>query len=64
VIGIGEGWVESEMKEFIAADVCRRIVIDREMDGRGDRLGCKVGKQRCDVCQGRARGQKRRRVVN
>ena len=63
VIGVGERWVENEMKELMGGDVCRRVVIDREMDGRGDRFGCEVGEERCDVCQGRARGRKRRRMV-
>ena len=62
-IGIGEGWVEEEMKELVKGEVCRRKVIDREMDGRGDRWGCEIGEERCDVCQGRARGGKRRRMV-
>ena len=36
--------------------------MDREMDGRGDRTGCEMGEERCDVCQGRPRGEKRRRI--
>jgi len=63
VIGIGERWVEEEMKEYVRGDICRRRVIDREMDGRGNRFGCKVGEQRCNVCQGRARGEKRKRMI-
>jgi hypothetical protein len=38
-----------------------RVVADREMDGRVDRLGCEIGERRCRVCRGR--GQKRRRVI-
>ena len=63
VIGIGERWVEEEMREYVKGEVCRRKVIDREMDGRGDRMGCEVGELRCDVCKGQVRGGKRRRMV-
>ena len=58
-----QGLILSEMKNFIAADVCRRIVIGSQMDGKGDRLGCEVGEDTCDVWQGKARGQKRRRMI-
>ena len=63
VIGIGERWVEEELKECVRRDVCRRKVINREMDGRGDRFGCEVGEQKCDVWKGRAKGEKRGRMV-
>jgi len=63
VIGIGERWIEEEMKECVRKDVCRRRVINREMDRRSDRFGCDVGEQKCDVCQGRAKGEKRGRMV-
>jgi len=63
VIGIGNRWVEEELKECVRRDVCRRKVINREMDGRGDRFGHEVGEQKCDVCQGWAKGEKRGRMV-
>jgi len=63
VIGIGDRWVEGELKECVRRDVCRRRVIKREMDGRGDSFGCEVGEQKCDVCQGKAKGEKRGRMV-
>lgn len=31
--------------------------------GRGNRLGCEPGEERCDVCCGRPRGTKKRRIV-
>ena len=62
VIGIGNRWVEEEMKECVRKDVCRRRVINKEMDRRGDRFGCDIGEQKCDVCQGRAKGEKRGRM--
>ena len=34
------------------------------MDRRIDRRGCEMGEERCNVCSGAARGQKRRRIVN
>jgi hypothetical protein len=48
------GWnIDKDMKEFILGDRCMRVVADREMDGRVDRLGCKIGERRCRVCRGR-----------
>lgn len=63
VIGVGEGGVEAEMKEYLVGDVCRRKILEREMDGRGDKHGCEIGEERCDVCQGRSRGGKKRRMI-
>ena len=34
------------------------------MDGRVDRRGCEMGEERCDICRGAPRGQKRRRMVS
>ncbi|KEQ79172.1 hypothetical protein M438DRAFT_359953 [Aureobasidium pullulans EXF-150] len=34
---------------------------DREIDGRVDRLGCKIGERRYRVCRGR--GRKRHRII-
>ena len=58
------GWgTEAAMMEFIEGNKCRRIVMDREMDGEVGRLGCRSGERRCDVCKGEPRGEKRRRVM-
>ena len=49
------------MREFLSGNVYRRVVIDRYMDGDGERRSCRSGKQFCDVCRGY--GTKRIRVV-
>jgi hypothetical protein len=36
---------------FISKAHCRRIDLDGEMDGRVDRVRCKEGEERCDICQ-------------
>ncbi|KAK2684187.1 hypothetical protein QWA68_016949, partial [Fusarium oxysporum] len=38
--------------EFTEGRVCRREVLDREMDGNIDRFGCAEGEEMCDICQG------------
>jgi hypothetical protein len=44
--------VEREkVDRFISGAQCRRIDLDREMDGRVDRGGCEEGEERCDVCR-------------
>jgi superfamily II DNA helicase RecQ len=61
---VEEGWrAEPAMKEFLGGHTCRRIALDKHMDGRQDRTGCESGESRCDVCRGRPRGTKRRRTV-
>lgn len=60
------GWkTEPAMQDFIRGDVCRRVVMDRYMDGvptdEPERTTCQRGEQFCDVCCGR--GAKRVRVV-
>jgi hypothetical protein len=32
--------------------ICRRVVLDRYLDGREDRNGCEEGEELCDVCGG------------
>ena len=54
--------VQEEMKKFVEGERCRRVVLDEYMDGRWDRRGCEMGEERCDVCQGKPRGTKRRRI--
>jgi hypothetical protein len=34
-------------------------VIDRYIDGRGDRRGCEVGEAQCNLCEANPRGTKR-----
>ncbi|KAK5685703.1 hypothetical protein LTR17_027000, partial [Elasticomyces elasticus] len=42
--------VEKTMEVYLEGLQCRRVVIDRCMDGREDRVGCEEGEQMCDVC--------------
>jgi Helicase conserved C-terminal domain len=42
--------VEEEMREFITTEGCMRVVLDREMDGRVDRVGCEEGEEKCGRC--------------
>lgn len=59
-----QGWrAEAATKAFLAGGSCRRIALDKHMDGRPDRLGCEIGEERCDICRGQPRGTKRRRIV-
>jgi RecQ family ATP-dependent DNA helicase len=39
-----------DMPEFINGQVCRRVIMDRVMDGRDDRIKCEEGEEVCDVC--------------
>ena len=55
--------VEKAMKVFMQGDVCRRVPLDRHMDGRSDRQSYERGEERCDICRGAPRGTKRRRIV-
>ena len=46
-------WARSQgedVVDLVAGYNCRRVVIDRIMDGRLDRVGCKEGEEQCDVC--------------
>lgn len=33
------------------------------MDGNSERMACEVDEQRCDVCVGKLRGTRRRRIA-
>jgi superfamily II DNA helicase RecQ len=49
-----KSWAQSrgeDIVDFIAGYNCRRVIMDRIMDGRMDRVGCEEGEERCDVCQ-------------
>ena len=37
--------------DFVNGQVCRRVILDSEMDGRGNRDRCEEGEEPCDVCQ-------------
>jgi hypothetical protein len=40
-----------KMEQFISGSKCRRIYLDQQMDDRTDRVRCKAGEERCDICQ-------------
>ncbi|KAF3020323.1 hypothetical protein E8E12_000192, partial [Didymella heteroderae] len=52
--------LESPAEEFLSTDTCRRIPIDRHMDGRQDRERCEAREAKCDLCKQCPRGTKRR----
>lgn len=54
---------EEAMKRFVEGECCRRVTIDKEMDGNSERMACEVDEQRCDVCVGKPRGTRRRRIA-
>ncbi|KAK0910966.1 hypothetical protein LTR91_019977 [Friedmanniomyces endolithicus] len=59
-----QGWqTEAAMREFLKGEQCRRVALDRHMDGKVDCSTCGINEERCDVCSGRPRGVKRRRIV-
>ena len=45
-------------------DRCGRVSLDKEVDSRANRLGCKVGEERCNVCRGLVKGRRRAVVIN
>jgi hypothetical protein len=49
------------MQQLIGGEKCKRVVLDEQMDGRVDRVGCEAGEERCAICQGSPRGVKRSR---
>ena len=42
---------QDKVDRFISGAQCRRVDLDREMDGRVDRARCEEGEERCDICQ-------------
>ncbi|KAH7108646.1 P-loop containing nucleoside triphosphate hydrolase protein, partial [Dactylonectria macrodidyma] len=42
---------DDDVIEYAEGKRCRREVLDREMDGNKDRIGCVEGEEACDVCQ-------------
>jgi superfamily II DNA helicase RecQ len=51
--------LEQPAKDFLTAESCRRIAIDKHMDGRLDRQRCEVGESKCDLCEQHPGGIKR-----
>ncbi|KAF5139522.1 putative ATP-dependent DNA helicase Q1 [Metarhizium anisopliae] len=41
---------EENTVDYVEKDQCRRIILDRSMDGRTDREECEDGEEKCDVC--------------
>jgi superfamily II DNA helicase RecQ len=54
--------LESAARDFMSADSCRRVAIDRYMDGRQDRQQCEAEEAKCDLCEQFPRGVKRKAV--
>jgi superfamily II DNA helicase RecQ len=52
--------LEPAAKDFLCAESCRRVAVDRHMDGRQDRQQCEVGEAKCDLCEQLPRGVKRK----
>jgi len=42
---------QQKVERFVSGAGCRRVYLDREMDGRIDRVRCEDEEERCDVCQ-------------
>ncbi|KAF4473075.1 ATP-dependent DNA helicase Q1 [Fusarium albosuccineum] len=42
---------DKDAVEFAEGKCCRRVVLDREMDGSIDRFGCGEGEETCDICR-------------
>jgi superfamily II DNA helicase RecQ len=51
-------WAEAEMVQFVQTEGCRRIVLDRVMDGNTRRVGCVAGEEKCDACERREDGRR------
>jgi hypothetical protein len=49
------------MQQSIDRGKCRRVVLDEQLDGRVDRIGCEAGEEKCNICQGSLRGIERNR---
>ncbi|KAL6359919.1 hypothetical protein LRP88_07347 [Fusarium phalaenopsidis] len=37
-------------REFLSTSQCRRIALDRALDGRASRQACEAGEEKCDFC--------------
>jgi superfamily II DNA helicase RecQ len=48
---VEKGWkLQASMADFLQGYQCRRISLDRTLDGRTNRTGCEEGEEKCDVC--------------
>ncbi|UPX20622.1 uncharacterized protein EKO05_0010850 [Ascochyta rabiei] len=54
--------LERPAKEFMTVESCRRIAIDKHMDGRQNRQQCEIGESKCDLCERHPGGTKRQAV--
>ncbi|KAK1914352.1 hypothetical protein P3342_007598 [Pyrenophora teres f. teres] len=54
--------LERPAKEFLTGESCRRIAIDKHMDGRQNRQQCELGESKCDICEQHSSGTKRQAV--
>lgn len=43
--------IDPSCREFLRWGQCRRVALDRALDGRQDRQACEDGEERCDFCQ-------------
>jgi hypothetical protein len=56
------GW-DADVVEYVEGARCRREVLDREMDGISERIGCMRQEAACDVCKGQMLQQDMRQLV-
>ena len=42
---------QQKVERFVSGAACRRVYLDREMDGRINRVRCEDEEEHCDVCQ-------------
>nr|CEG05029.1 unnamed protein product [Fusarium clavum] len=47
--------LDASCQEFLSSSQCRRIALDRGLDGRQVRVACEEGEQKCDFCLARDR---------
>lgn len=50
------------MQEFVKENQCRRVVLDRVMDGREDKKECEPEEEKCDACLAKKPSSKRSRA--
>jgi superfamily II DNA helicase RecQ len=41
---------QDKFNHFLIGDICRRICLDHELDGKDDRRRCDAGEEHCDIC--------------
>lgn len=64
----GESYInehkDADMQAFMTGRECRRVILDRAMDGRNDRVRCEDGEEMCAVCEQGQRQRQGRRPPN